>query len=202
MRHVDLLTLSFLETKSYLFFSVSVQHCGIRVISHPSWTTDYSAEYREGLWVLTRAKHGLYFLTLFCLFLTTMGSISTPDEHYLEEQTTGVLFSPPLAFGVPFNKGLTLGKEMGCFHRQLQLGCTAQCTADSSLIKSMSRYCNNLWSLLWFNNCSWAAEICKFPSSVHNGYVAKPSHHLPGIPRWFMHESRAVQSSLAWLGGH
>lgn len=77
----------------------------------------------EGFELLTRTKHGLYFLALFCLLLATMGSISTPDEQHLQEQTIGALFSPsPVAFGVPFNKGLTLGKEMGMLSKTAAAG--------------------------------------------------------------------------------
>lgn len=50
MRHVDLLTLSFLGTKSYLFFCISsaLWYQSIRQ-GDPNWTAGYSAEYTEGL---------------------------------------------------------------------------------------------------------------------------------------------------------
>jgi len=53
MLHVDLLTFSFLETKSYIFFSVL--DSALRYLStkqgNPNWKTDYlaGAEYRGGL---------------------------------------------------------------------------------------------------------------------------------------------------------
>ena len=183
MLHGHLLTFSFLETKSYIF--CSALDSALRYLStkqgNPTWTTDYLQWVQstgEGFELPTRTENGLYSLTCLCLLqLATMGSISTLTERHVQEQTIGVLFSPSsIAFGVPFNKGHTLGKEMGCFNDNCSWDVQPNAQQTSSKLKvwadtiAISDLCCD------FNNCCWAVEICKFISSMYNGYVFKPIH--------------------------
>lgn len=84
--HVDLLTFSLLETKSFIF--CSVLDSALRYLSskqgNPNWTTDLSAwaEHRGGLWAADQDWRGTVSLMCLCLLQlatgrTSMGSINT-----------------------------------------------------------------------------------------------------------------------------
>lgn len=118
MLHMGLLTFSFLETKPHIFALDYMQHCNIwaprRLIltgQEFSKTIQSVQSTWDGFELMTRTKNGC------------MNTTSTLTEHHVQEQLIGALFSlSSTTFGLPANKGHTLGKEIGCLQRQLWLG--------------------------------------------------------------------------------